>query len=286
MAKVAIVTDSIACLPPELVEKYHIHIAPAVTILFEGKVYRDWVDISHEEALRILDKNPEHYFTSPSPAGFLEVFRHLCHQGQPIACITVSSGFSTLLNMARDARETITAEFPGAEIEIIDSLTASAAQGFIALNAARAAEQGENLAGVAATAIKVRGKVDLFFVFETIRYIYRTGRVPKLAAQIGSLLTVKPIITVRNGLARFSGIARTKDRGIDRLVAFTKEKVGNKPVHMAVVHANVAEEAQKLKERVQNEFNCVEIWITSFSPVMAYGTGRGVIGLAFYPEEG
>lgn len=284
MTKIAVVTDSIACLPADLVEKHHIHIAPAVTILFEGKIYRDWVDISYEEAFRILDKNPEHFSTSPSPAGFLEVFRQLSQQGQPIVCITVSSGFSTLHDMAREAREIVTGEIPGAEIEIIDSRTATAAQGFVVLAAARAAEEGKNLKQVVATAIEVRDKVDLFFVFETIRHIYRTGRVPKLAAQIGSMLNVKPIITIRNGLAHFSGVARTKDKGLNRIVALTREKVGSKPVHMAVVHANVLEEAEKLKERVQKEFNCVELWITSFSPIMAYGTGRGVVGLAFYTE--
>jgi len=284
MTKVAVVTDSIACLPAEFVEKYHISIAPAVTILFEGKIYRDWVDISYEEAFRILDKNPEHFSTSPSPVGFLEVFRQLSRQGQPIVCITVSSGFSTLHDMAREAKEIVTGEIPGAEIEIIDSRTATAAQGFVALAAARAAEEGKGFNQVVTTTIQVRDKVDLFFAFETIRHIYRTGRIPKLAAQVGSMFSVKPIITVRNGLARFCGVARTKDKAVNRLLALTKEKIGNQPVHMAVVHADVLEEAERLKERVQTEFNCVELWITSFSPVMAYGTGRGVVGLAFYPE--
>ncbi len=284
MAKVAVVTDSIACLPAELVEKYHIYIAPAVTIFFEGKIYRDWVDISYEEAFRILDKDPEHFSTSPSPVSFLEAFRQLSQQEQSIVCITVSSGFSTLHDMAREAKETVTGEIPGAEIEIIDSRTATAAQGFVALAAARAAEEGKNFNQVVAKAIQVRDKVDLFFAFDTIRHIYRTGRIPKLAAQIGSMLNVKPIITVRNGLARFSGVARTKDKAVNRLVALTKEKVGSQPVHMAVVHADVLEEAEKLEAHVQTEFNCVELWITSFSPVMAYGTGRGVLGLAFYPE--
>ena len=199
--------------------------------------------------------------------------------------ISVSSKFTTLYNTARSAKELAKEKLAGIKIELLDSRTATAAQGFMVLAAARAAEKGMNLAEVMAVAEKVRERVNLLYVFETVRYLYRTGRVPKILANFGSKLNVKVIITVNNGSARVHGIARNKERGIKHLVQFARQKVDRQPVHMAVLHAGALEEAESLKQRISAEFNCVELWLGQFSPIMAYGTGRGVVGIAFYTED-
>ncbi|MCK4362354.1 MAG: DegV family protein [Dehalococcoidia bacterium] len=106
----------------------------------------------------------------------------------------------------------------------------------------------------------------------------------KVASQIGSALSVKPILSISDGVAHFVGVARTKERGVKRIIQLMREKVGENPVHVAVVHADALEEAQRLKEQVASEFNCGELWISEFSPIMGYTTGRGLLGLAFYVD--
>ncbi|MFQ5988141.1 MAG: DegV family protein, partial [Dehalococcoidia bacterium] len=218
MSEVAIVTDSIACLTREQVEHYGIRIVPA-NILFEGKVYRDWVDISPSEAYRFLEKAPDQFTTSPaSPLEYLEAYRELSNRAQSILCITVSSKLSVFHDMARLAKEQAKQEFPQTTIEVLDSRTATAAQGLIVLAAARAAAEGKSLAGVIKAAQTLLGKVNVIMLVETIRYVYRTGRIPKVAARIGSTLNVKPIITISDGVVRPVAVARTKQRGVDQLL--------------------------------------------------------------------
>jgi len=284
MSKVAIVTDSIACLTKEQAEHYGIRIVPA-NILFEDKVYRDWVDISPSEAYRFLEKDPERFTTSPaSPMEYVEAYRELSNRAQSILCITISSKLSVFYDIARVAKEQARQELPQTTIEVLDSRTATAAQGFIVLAAARAAAEGKSLAEVVKAAETLIGKVTVIMVMETIRYVYRTGRVPKVAARIGSTFNVKPIITISDGVVHPVAVARTKERGVDRLLQMMGDKVGTNPVRVAVMHADALEEAEKLKERVSSEFNCIELWLSEFSPVMGYSTGPGMLGLAFYAE--
>jgi fatty acid-binding protein DegV len=98
------------------------------------------------------------------------------------------------------------------------------------------------------------------------------------------MLKIKPILTSSDGLVRFKGVVKNRERGISRLLEILREKVGKNPVHLAVMHAYAPEEAEMLKERISSEFNCAELWITEFSPVMGYATGTGTVGFAFYSE--
>ena len=150
--------------------------------------------------------------------------------------------------------------------------------------AARAATEGNSLAEVIKVAEEVRGKVTFFILLDTIRYVYRTGRIPKVAAQLGSMLNIRPILTSGSGLVRFKGVARNREQGMNHLLAAMRDKVGQSPVHVAVMHAYAPEDAERLKERVSAEFNCAELWVTEFSPLMGYATGTGTVGFAFYKE--
>ena len=119
---------------------------------------------------------------------------------------------------------------------------------------------------------------------DTIRHVYRSGRIPKVASQIGSVLNIKPILVV-SGKVHFAGVVRSRKHGIERMLQMMREKVGQNPVHVAVMHAYALDEAEKLKERIASEFNCAELWLAEFSPVMGYACGTGTVGIAFYPEE-
>lgn len=284
MDKVAIVADSIACLTPEMVKQYGIRIVP-VNVHFDGKVYRDGVDLSPSQAYQLLEKDPDRFSTSaPSPVDYLEAYHELSTRTQSILCITLSIKFSMTHDAAQVAKEQGGEELPQTTIVLLDSRTCAAAEGFVVLAAARAVAEGKSLAESLKAAEEVREKVNLLTLMETIRYAYRSGRIPKVASQIGSALSVKPILSISDGAAHFVGVARTKERGVKRIIQLMREKVGENPVHVAVVHADALEEAQRLKEQVASEFNCGELWISEFSPIMGYTTGRGLLGLAFYVD--
>ena len=280
--KVAIVTDSIACLTKELVEQYKIGIVP-ISIYFRDKVYRDWIDLTPSEAYKLFLQDPEAFTTSPSsPGHYLEGYRAASNHTTNILCITLSSKLSTGYEMARVAKEEAKTEFPRAMIEVLDSQTVTAAEGFIVLAAARAAAGGKDLAEVIKVAEDVRNRVTFLILLDTIRYVYRTGRIPKVAAQMGSMLKIRPILTSSSGLVRFVGVVRNREKGIDRILQIMRDRVGQNAVHVAVMHAYAPDEAEKLKERISTEFNCAELWLTEFSPVMGYACGTGTLGFAFY----
>jgi DegV family protein with EDD domain len=283
MSKVAIITDSVACLTKEHVEQYGIRIIP-INFVFEGKVYRDWIDVDPSQAYEFLRRAPESFWTSPSsPGDYLQAFREMSLQADEILCITISSKLSGVYNNAQVAKELARNELPNVKIEVIDSKTATGAQALIALAAARVAAEGMGLEAVVEKALDVREKVKLFILLETLRHVYRSGRIPKVASQMGSLLPVKPLLGISEGTVHIAGIARTKQRGVMQLLRMMGENMsGGEPVHVAVVHADALHEAQRLKEQVSSEFDCVELFLTEFSPVMGYATGRGVLGLAFY----
>lgn len=283
MSKIAVVTDSLACLTKEQVEHYQIAIVP-VTIFFEGKVYRDWIDLSPAQAYEFLNRAPEFWKSSAaSPEEYLKVYREFSKSAQSILVITVSSKLSMFFESAHAAKEIAKGELPQITIEILDSETATAAEGFVALAAARAAAEGKSFSEVITIAKRVKERVKFLALLETMRHVYRTGRIPKIASRVGSLLPVKPILTTSNGLIHFATAARTKQNGVEKMLSMMRNHVGSSdPVHVAVMHADALEEAEKLKERIATEFNCAELFITDFSPVMGYATGRGTLALAYY----
>ena len=281
---VAVVTDSIANLTKQMVEQYRIGVVP-IMLLVKGKLYRDGVDMSPSEAYELFLQDPESFSTSPaSPGHYLEAYRKAGKQAKNILCITLSSKVSTGYEMACVAKEQAKSEIPDTLIEVMDSQNVIAAEGFIALAAARVAAEERDLAEVVKVAEEVRDKVAFVILLDTIRHVYRTGRIPKVASQVGSMLNIRPILTSSSGLIRFKGIVRNREHGINRLLETLRDKVGQSPVHVAVMHAYAPEEAERLKERIASEFNCAELFITEFSPVMGYATGTGTLGFAFYKD--
>jgi DegV family protein with EDD domain len=283
MAETAVVADSIACIPKEQAENFRIRIVPA-NIFFNGNVYRDLIDLTSVQAYEFLDRAPQLWKSSAaSPEDYAKAYRELCKNARNILVITISSKLSMFYDSAKTAKEIVEKELAPTVIEILDSETAAAAEGLIALAAARAASKGEAFEEVMTIARKVKERVRFLGLLETIRHVYRTGRVPKLASQIGSMISLKPILTGGDGIIRFTSAARTKQSGIEKMLSMMKEQTGHsEPIHVAVMHADAAEEAQILRERIAIEFNCVELFVTDFSPIMAYATGRGTLALAFY----
>ncbi|MDP2919500.1 MAG: DegV family protein [Dehalococcoidia bacterium] len=282
--KVAVVVDSIACIPGALLKRYQIGVIP-MNFFANGRVLKDGIDVNPSEAYQLFLKDPAVFKTSgASPGDCQEIFRKAAREGKDVFCVILSARLSAIHNTATTASQQVMDEFPGRSIVVMDSRTAAAAEGLIALAAARVAETGKNLNEVTATAEKIRDKVSLIAYMDTIRYIYRSGRIPRIAAVAGSMLKIKPVFTFSEGVPHFMGAVRNKRIGIERLIEGMRDKINGKPAHIAVMHVYAEEDAIRLKERVDTEFNCAELWLTEFSPLMGYACGTGTIGLAFYPE--
>ena len=285
LKKVAVVTDSTACVPREFVEEYDIRVVP-INVIFEDRVYRDGVDITPEEVYTLL-KGAKRLPTtaSPPPGVYLETYRDASKESDSILSISVSSSLSSIFESAWQAKETAKEELPGVAIEVIDCRTAAGGQAFVVMEAARAAASGHSLSEGIEVAKSVMAKVNVIIIFDTLYYLAKGGRIPKAAAWAGSFFDIKPIVEVAKGEVTLLERARTKPRGVERLLKIMRERVGmGKPLHVIVMHANVSHEAEKLKDRVVSEFACAELFTTEFTPVMGVHVGPGLLGLAFYVD--
>jgi DegV family protein with EDD domain len=284
LKKVAIVTDSVACLNRQLVEEYDIEIIPII-ISAGGKTYHDWVDITPSEAYKLFLDDPNTFNTSAAtPLDCLEAYRKAAKKAPNILCVTVSKKLSMLYDSAMAAVELAKDELPGTTITIVDSLQATSSEGMVALAASRAAAEGGDINTVKQTAETVLSKVNAIMFLNTIEHVYRSGRIPKIASQVGSMLNIKPILTIHETV-HFIGMAHSHNKGMEKILEMMREKAGDKPIHAAITHAYAPEEAEKLMGRVAKEFNCIEIWLSEFSPVMGYACGTGTVGVSFYPED-
>ncbi len=281
---VKVITDSIACIPNKMLDELDITVVPSI-IYFGDKNYRDGVDLTPDEAYQMFLINPDEFKTSPASAGsYLDAYRKAARHANNILCLTLSSKLSTCYSMACMAMERAKEELPETTIKVFDCENVTAAQGFVVLSAARAAAQGKSLYDVIKAAEKVKKQVTFFILLDTIKHVYRTGRIPKPASNIGAALSIKPILTISSGAIQFTGMTRNHQRGLDRIIQLIYSRVGRKPLHAAVMHAYAPKEAETLKERIAREFNCVELWATEFSPIMGYACGTGTVGVAFYSQ--
>ncbi len=285
MSKVGIVTDSVACLPLEVVKQYDLRIVP-LNIYYDGTVYQEGVNITPTEAYELLEKDPDKFTTSPGSAGdYFEAYRGVSEKYRDILCITLSSKLSTLYNMARVAREEAKDKLPKTNIRVLDSLNAASGEGLVVLAAARAAAEEKSLAEIIKVVEMVKDRVSAVGVFETIRHVYRTGRIPKIATQVLAKLNIKPLFSISGGSVHITGVTRTKAIGLRRQLNTMKERIQGRPAHIFITHANVPDEGQRLKEQIAAEFDCADLYFSDFSPIMGYATGKGTLLIAFYTEE-
>lgn len=286
MKKVAIVTDTTACIPQEQVERYSIEVVP-MTIIFGDKVYRDGIDINPTEFYTLLRQAKKLPTTShPSPVHFLNAYRSASRRAPSILCITVSSHFSATFNSAWLAMEMAKTTLPNIAIEVLECGTAAAGQGLVALAAAKAAESGNNLDEVMETARNIMDRVNLFAALDTLHYLAKGGRVPQAAALVNLLLKIKPIFSLNHGDAHTVALPRTIPGAAKRMLKMMEQKtVKGQPFHVVVMHADALDKAVALRNRISSQFDCAELFITEFTPVMGVHTGPGLVGIAFYSED-
>ncbi len=280
MGKVAVVTDSAACLPEPLLRRYEIHVVP-FGLIWEREVFRDGVDMTPAEFYHRLRESPTLPTTSqPSMGEFLAVYQQLAQEAEGIVSIHIPRTMSGTCNAAEAAARML----PRVPVRVIDCGTAVMAQGFIVREAARVAQAGATLDEVVAAAEAMIPRVHLLAVLDRLDYLARSGRVRGVVAMVGSALHIAALLTIRDGTVSVIRRTRSKRRAVRALLEEMAVRVRDRPVHAAVFHADVPDEAEALRSELASRFACLELLVTEFTPVMGAHTGPGVLGVAFYAE--
>jgi DegV family protein with EDD domain len=271
---VRIVTDSTADIPPSIAEALDISTVP-VYVRFGRQVYRDIIDISHDELYSRLAADSVHPTTSqPSPSDFADVYRRLLQPGDEIVSLHVSAKLSGTYNAALQGRELV----EGSRIEVFDSGSLSMGLGLTVMAAARLAKAGQGLAAVLAEVRAAISQSRAFGLLDSLKYLARGGRVGKAHALVGGLLNVKPLLVLKDGELHPSGLAHNRRRGIDRLFDCVKNAPGLREA--AVVYSTAPDEAQALKERLAAVIDKSRIYISQLGPALGVHGGPGTLLVA------
>ena len=276
---VAIVTGSQTCIPEEVVERYDIVVLP-YSLNIDDRTYRDGIDISPEDFYRLLPNMDNLVHTSAvTPGVFMDAFKKVSPQVDGILVITIASGMSTAYNnalMAADAFEKV-------PIKVLDSRTAAMAQGFVAIEAAKAAKEGASLDQCYKIAEAAADRVELFAYICTFEYLKKSGHVNAVKALAANALSIKPVFRFKEGDA----VLAAKKRSTVKAREFIAEQAErfykkNGAIKLSVFHAAAAAEADDLLEKIRERIDLDDdILYTEFTPVMGCHTGPGVVGAAF-----
>ncbi|MBI2724191.1 MAG: DegV family protein [Chloroflexi bacterium] len=281
---VAIVTDSTACLPPAVAASYEIEVVP-LHLIFGGRTFVDSLTEDTSEFYRLLRTSNDRPTTAaPSPGMFVEAIGRAARRADAVLCITVSRQFSAMYDSARQAIALVRAESPDAEVHLMDSRNAAMAQGFVVMEAARAARGGAALAEVEARAEEMTGEVTLMAMLDTLSYLARGGRVPRVAAWAAGMLQVKPIVRFSAADIKLVARTRTRARALAQMAALVAKAAGGRRTHIAVHHANAPADAETLLRAAEGEMVLAESYVTEFTQVMGVHTGPGLAGIAWWCE--
>jgi len=282
-SNVRIVTDSTSCLPVNLIEQYDISILP-VGLVIDGEVYRDGIDITLSEICRRIDNLEEQPTTAAvSPGEFINTFSELAESTDNIVCILVSKVLTATQESAYQAKRLIRAKYPGLNIEIIDSKTSAGALGFIVAEAGRAAQQGKSLKEVVTIARDIASRVMYIAALDTLQYLINIGRAPS-STTLAEKLNIKPIIGFVDdtGLVEVVARVRGRNQSISKMVDLIDKYIETNPsIHVMVHYSAHLEDGEELKKMIEARYNCAEVYLTPYSPVMVSATGP-MVGVSFY----
>jgi DegV family protein with EDD domain len=280
MSKTAIVTDSTAWIPRELIEQYNITVAPQVLIWGE-ETLNDGVDIQPQEFYaRIKTAKVMPTTSQVSIVTMQNIFADLLEKGFDVLGVLISSNLSGTMHSAIQGRESLST---GKEkVHLVDSQSTAMAMGFQVLAAARAAADGASAEDAKAVAEKARDHTGVFFAVDTLEFLHRGGRIGGAQRFIGTALNMKPVLAIVDGRVEAVERIRTKSKAIDRVLELVAEKTnGQTPIRLASLHANAPDEARSLLERAAKELGAEESIFTEVSPVIGNHAGPGTVGLAY-----
>lgn len=281
--KIALITDSTCDIPAHMRQQYSIYVAP-LYVMWGTESLRDGVDIDAQTFYARLPKDPIHPTTSqPTPADFAELINRAVADGaEQAVIITISDRLSGTLDSAMHAIDLV-----GIPITCHDSRSVSMGLGWQVIAAARAREQGADAAGMVAAADAVRRRLTVMFTVDTLEYLHRGGRIGAAAKLLGSALQLKPqlFVNAESGIIEPGERVRTRNKAIESVYAgFFNRMDTSKSMHLTVMHIASEPEAQELAARIRTEYEPVELFVTTTSPVVGVHGGPGTVGIVGYYE--
>jgi len=278
---VAVVTDSTAYLPDELLEGYGIHVVPLYVVL-AGHSGREGWDISPGDVARALSVRGQTVSTSrPTPGDFVAAYRRALDGG---ADHLVSVHLSSELSSTSDAARLAAAQVGEHIVTVVDTRSAAMGTGFAVLAAARSAAAGADAATVARTAREIADATRTFFVVDTLEHLRRGGRIGSAAAVLGSALAVKPVLHVQDGRVVPLEKVRTSARALNRLVQRAVEAAGQGPISVAVHHLAAAEKAERLAAELRDRLPQLrELHVSELGAAIGAHVGPGAVGIVVAP---
>lgn len=283
---VAVACESTCCLPPALAARWGIDIIP-IPFVFGEQTFLDGVDITPAEFYVRLAAAPAPPKTSPpSPGEYLRVWQRITERADAVVMVTPAGRLTTFGRSTRLACELTPQMLPGKRVAVVDSGSAGMGQGFVALAAARAAQAGQPLDAVVRAAEAMARRVRLLVTLNTLEYLARASRIPQVAAFVGGVLAIKPILLLADGEIQQLARVRTRRRSIAQVIQQMRARVpqGSR-VHAAVQHTQAEAEAARLESALAETFDCAELTTTEFTPVMGAYCGPGLLGVAFYVDD-
>lgn len=286
MTEVAVVTDSCASIPESLLERLHIQTV-AYYIHRGQEVLRDLVTIQREEFVRwMLTARFLPTTASPGPGDYFDAFKQLAIGGvKEIISIQISSKVSGGFQAATVARSMMQEEFPDVRVEVVDTQNAALCQGWMVIEAARGALAGLSLDRLVETVKTMIPISHMVQTADTLKYLYMGGRIGKAQELLGSVLNIKPLIGLEDGMIVPLGRAHSRGQAYQQMVNMVAEVVGKGKAKIAYVHVGAQREVERLKELVEANVNVVESFIGELSPALAVHSGPGTTGLCYYPVE-
>jgi DegV family protein with EDD domain len=272
---IKIVTDSTVDLPVALIKELEVVVIPEY-VLFGDQIYRDHIDIDEDEFYQRLLNGPVHPKTSqPTPQDFASIYRPLSREAEAIVSIHLSSKLSGTYNSAVQGKNMIS---NACHIETIDSQTVSVALGLIVIQAAKMAKSGMGLKQMIIELNQVIAKVHILMLFDTLKFLAKGGRIGKSKALLGSLLNIKPLLTVKDGELVPANQVRTRSKGIALLMDFVKNAAQIQD--LAILHSTTPDDARLLVERMNSILPDKRIILSRLGPALGVHGGPGVLAVA------
>lgn len=283
--KIKLVTDSTADISQEVLAQYGIEMVP-LKVHFGEEEFLDSVTIQSQEFYEKLTQSNVLPTTSqPSPVEFLEVYKKLIAEDPDVSIISIhiSANLSGTYQSAVLAKSLL--EDESANITLIDSKSASYGIGMLVIAAAKAIEQGKSLEEVVEEVYDIRNKMGLYFVVDTLEYLQKGGRIGKAASVLGSLLNVKPILSLdHEGEVYSVDRVRGQKKALGRMVElFQQDFRQDQPLRMILAHSNAPDFAEEVGALMKQHFAVDEVIYTTLSPVIGTHTGPGTIGVFMCP---
>ena len=286
MPKVAIVTDSAASIPETIIQSLNIHWVPYYIHRGE-EVLRDLVTIQRDAFYKWLltaDELPK--TASPGPGDYVTMYEQLAREEdvREIVSIHMTSKGSGAYQAAMAAKSVIQESVPDLRVEVIDTLNVSMCQGWMVIEAARAALEGKSLSDIVGLVKRMMPVARMIQTADTLRYLYLGGRIGRAKHLIGSLLNIKPLIGMEDGEIVALGQVRNRNRAYQAMVDLVEAAVGRMgKIKVAYVHAAAQEEAEKIRQLFEQRLTCVESLIAELSPALGVHTGPGTAGVCYFP---